>query len=71
MTALQHRNRRLITEESLLRAVNILADIVAEQGASFRPLYHQVRQQLAEFRLEQQADAGSRTVAALTESKVA
>ena len=71
MTTLHHRDRGPITEEKLLKAVHILADIVENRGPAFRPLYHDVRQQLAEFRLQEQADTESATIASLAEDKVA
>jgi hypothetical protein len=71
MTKWHHRDRGPITEEKLLKAVHILADIVENHGPAFRPLYHDVRQQLAEFRLEERADTTTEPVAALTEHKVA
>ncbi|PVE21771.1 hypothetical protein DC522_24720 [Microvirga sp. KLBC 81] len=54
MTAWQHRERGPITEEKLLRAVNILADIVEQHGPAHRPLYQDVKRELAEFRRRQQ-----------------
>lgn len=66
-----HQDRGLVTEEKLLRAVNILADIVEQQGPAFRPLYHDLRQQLAAFRLQKEADAATATLTARRETKVA
>ena len=54
MTAWQHRERGPVTEEKLLRAVNILADIVEQHGPAHRPLYHDVKRELEEFRWRQQ-----------------
>lgn len=71
MTEWHHRDRGPITEDKLLKAVHILADIVEDRGATFRPLYHDVRQQLAEFRLQEKTDAAAATMAALGEEKVA
>jgi len=71
MTQWHHRDRGPITEEKLLKAVHILADIVENHGPVFRPLYHDVREQLAELRLQEQADAAPTTIAALPEGKVA
>ncbi|MXQ10097.1 hypothetical protein [Microvirga makkahensis] len=70
MTQWHHRDRGPITEEKLLKAVHILADIVENHGSVFRPLYHDVRQQLAEFRIQEQADAAP-AIAALPDNKVA
>ncbi|WP_134494665.1 hypothetical protein [Microvirga pakistanensis] len=71
MTQWHHRDRGPITEEKLLKAVHILADIVEKQSPAFRPLYHDVRQQLAEYRLQEKADTAAATIASLTENKVA
>jgi hypothetical protein len=60
-----------ITEEKLVGAVHILADIVEDHGPAFRPLYQDLRQQLAELRLQQQASAASEARAAQPGSKVA
>ncbi|KLK91268.1 hypothetical protein AA309_20580 [Microvirga vignae] len=53
MTAWQPRERGPVTEEKLIRAVNILADIVEQHGAAHRPLYQDVKRELAEFRRRQ------------------
>ena len=66
-----HQDRGPVTEEKLLRAVNILADIVEQQGSAFRPLYHDLRQQLVAFRLQKQADATTAAITASREAKVA
>jgi hypothetical protein len=50
MTAWQHRERGPITEEKLLRAVNILADIVEQHGPAHRSLYQDIKRELEEFR---------------------
>ncbi|MEZ0170986.1 hypothetical protein [Microvirga sp. TS319] len=71
MTEWHHRDRGPITEDKLLKAVHILADIVESHGATFRPLYHDVRQQLGDFRQQQQADAAAARITALGEEKVA
>ncbi len=71
MTAGLNRDRGPITEEKLLKAVNILADLVEEKGPAFRPLYLSLRQQLADLRLQQGAEAALAAIAARTGSKVA
>jgi hypothetical protein len=71
MTEWHQRDHGPVTEEKLLKAVNILADIVEEKGSAFRPLYLSLRQQLAELRLQQGADAALGAIAARGESKVA
>ena len=43
MTEWHHRESGPITEEKLVRAVHILADIVEEHGPAFRPLYQDLR----------------------------
>jgi hypothetical protein len=60
-----------ITEEKLVRAVHILADIVEEHGPAFRPLYQDVRQQLTELRLQQHARAAAEARAAHSNRQVA
>jgi hypothetical protein len=60
-----------VTEEKLLKAVNILADIVEEKGSAFRPLYQDMRQQLADLRVQQQAEAAAEARAAQGNIKVA
>ena len=59
-----------VTEEKLVRAVHILADIVEDHGQAFRPLYQDLRQQLAELRL-QQASAPAEARVAQGKTKVA
>lgn len=54
MTAWQYRERGFITEEKLLRAVNILADIVEQHGPAHRPLYQDMKRELEKFRRSQQ-----------------
>ncbi|MBQ0819414.1 hypothetical protein KBI52_04115 [Microvirga sp. HBU67558] len=71
MTAWQNHDRGPITEEKLLKAVNILADLVEEKGPAFRPLYLSLRQQLADLRLQQGAEAAHPAIAARSGSKVA
>ncbi|MBO1909492.1 hypothetical protein J4G37_32300 [Microvirga sp. 3-52] len=71
MTEWHHRDSGPITEEKLVRAVHILADIVEEHGPAFRPLYQDLRQQLADLRLREQASAAAAARAAQSESKVA
>jgi hypothetical protein len=61
MSEWHHREHGPITEEKLVRAVHILADIVEDHGQAFRPLYQDLRQQLAELRLQRaSAAAGAR-----------
>jgi hypothetical protein len=71
MTEWHSRDSGPITEEKLVRAVHILADIVEEHGPAFRPLYQDLRQQLADLRLREQASAAAAARAAQSESKVA
>lgn len=71
MTEWHQRDRGSITEEKLVRAVHILADIVEEHGPAFRPLYQDLRQQLTELRLHEQASAAAATRAAQGKTKVA
>ena len=71
MSEWHQRDHGPITEEKLVRAVHILADIVEANGSAFRPLYQDVRQQLADLRVRQQAEAAARTRAEQTGSKVA
>jgi hypothetical protein len=60
-----------ITEEKLVRAVHILADIVETNGPAFGPLYRDVRQQLADLRVQQRAEAAAQHRADQDNSKVA
>jgi hypothetical protein len=60
-----------ITEEKLVRAVHILADIVEEHGPAFRPLYQDMRQQLTDLRLQQQAKAAAEARTAQSTNRVA
>ena len=71
MTEWHSRDSDPITEEKLVRAVHILADIVEEHGPAFRPLYQDLRQQLAELRLREQASAAAAARAAQSTSRVA
>jgi hypothetical protein len=71
MSEWHHREYRPITEEKLVRAVHILADIVEDHGPAFRPLYQDIRQQLAELRQQQQARAAAEARAVQPGSKVA
>ena len=71
MTQWHQRDRSPITEEKLARAVHILADIVGDDGPAFRPLYLDLRQQLAEHRLQSQAEAAAEAIATRIETKVA
>lgn len=71
MSEWHQRDHGPITEEKLVRAVHILADIVETNGPAFRPLYHDLRQQLTDLRLQQQAEAAAKARAAQDSSKVA
>lgn len=71
MTAWPNHDRGPITEEKLLKAVNILADLVEEKGPAYRPLYLSLRQQLADLRLQQGAEAALEAIAAHSGVKVA
>lgn len=71
MSEWHQRDHGPITEEKLVRAVYILADIVETNGSSFRPLYHDMRQQLADLRLQRKAEAAGKARAAQGETKVA
>ncbi len=71
MSEWHHREHGPITEEKLVRAVHILTDIVEDHGPAFRPLYQDLRQQLAELRLQQQACVAAEARAAQPGSKVA
>lgn len=67
MTAWQHRERGPVTEEKLLRAVNILADIVEQHGPAHRPLYQDVKRELEEFRRRQQESNAAAELAFATQ----
>jgi len=72
MTAPKYRERGPITEEKLLRAVNILADIVERHGPTHRSLYKDLKRELAEFRrLQQESNAAAEQTVATQPSKVA
>ena len=71
MSEWHQRNQVPVTEEKLVRAVHILADIVETNGPAFRPLYRDLRQQLTDLRLQQQAEAAANARAAQDSSKVA
>ncbi|MBD2749825.1 hypothetical protein IC232_24405 [Microvirga sp. BT688] len=71
MSEWHQRDHDPVTEEQLVRAVHILADIVEANGPAFRPLYQDVRQQLADLRLQQQAEAAATARATQDSSKVA
>ncbi|MFC1457785.1 hypothetical protein ACETIH_13850 [Microvirga arabica] len=71
MSEWHQRDHGPITEEKLVRAVHILADLVEDHGPTFRPLYQDLRQQLAEHRLREQAAAAAEARAAQAGSKVA
>ncbi|MBM1175608.1 hypothetical protein JQC81_32630, partial [Microvirga arabica] len=47
------------------------ADIVETNSPAFRPLYHDLRQQLTDLCLQQQAEAAANARAAQDSSKVA
>lgn len=64
MSEWHQRDYGAITEAKLVRAVHILADIVETKGPAFRPLYQDLRQQLAGLRLQQQAEAAAKARAA-------
>ena len=70
MSEWHHGEHGPITEEKLVRAVHILAGIVEDRGPAFRPLYQDLRQQLAELRLQQQA-CGAEARTARIQAKVA
>jgi hypothetical protein len=71
MNEWHQRDHVPVTEEKLVRAVHILADIVETSGPAFRPLYQDLRQQLADLRLQQQAEAAAKARAAQDSTKVA
>lgn len=71
MSEWHQRDHVRVTEEKLVRAVHILADIVETNGPAFRPLYHDLRQQLADLRLQQQAEASAKPRAAQDSTKAA
>ncbi|MBJ6128354.1 hypothetical protein [Microvirga splendida] len=71
MSEWHQRDHGPITEDKLVRAVHILADIVETNGPAFRPLYQDLRQQLADLRLQQQAEAAAKARADQDTTKVA
>ncbi len=71
MTAWPRIDREPLSEEKLLKAVNILADLVEQNGQAFRPLYLSLRQQLTEFRLQQGAEAALEAIVSQSQSEVA
>jgi hypothetical protein len=71
MSEWHQRDHVPVTEEKLVRAVHILADIVETNGSAFRPLYHDLRQQLTDLRLQQQAEAAAKARVAQDTTKVA
>ena len=54
MTMWRERECKPINEERLVRAVNVLAEIVERHGPAYGPLYDSLQQELAEFRRRQQ-----------------
>ncbi len=62
MSEWHQRDHIPVTEEKLVRAVHILADIVETNGPAFRPLYHDLRQQ-AEAAAKARATQGNTKVA--------
>jgi hypothetical protein len=70
MTAWPNHDREPITEEKLLKAVNILADLVELKGPAFRPLYLSLRQHLAELR-SQNGAAALAAIASQRDNRVA
>ncbi|WP_201864006.1 hypothetical protein [Microvirga soli] len=71
MSEWHQRDHGPVTEEKLVQAVHILADIVETNGPAFRPLYQDLRRQLADLRLQQQAEAAAKARAAQDSTKVA
>jgi hypothetical protein len=71
MSKWHQRDHGPITEEKLVRAVHILADIVETNGPAFRPLFQDLRQQLADLRLQQKAEAAAKARADQDTTKVA
>lgn len=54
MTMWQGHTCKPIDEERLVRAVNVLAEIIEQHGPAYGPLYDSLQQELAEFRRRQQ-----------------
>ncbi|MBQ0819085.1 hypothetical protein KBI52_02350 [Microvirga sp. HBU67558] len=71
MSESHQRDHGPVIEEQLVRAVHILADIVEASGPAFRPLYQDLRQQLSDLRVRQQAEAAAKARAAQGDTKVA
>lgn len=67
MSEWHRREHSPITEDALIRAVHILADIVETSGPAFRPLYLDLRQQLANLR-EQQEHAKAKAAQGSTQA---
>jgi hypothetical protein len=59
MSEWNQREHGPITEEKLVQTVHILADIVETNGPAFRPLFQDLRKQLADLRLQQKAEAAA------------
>lgn len=51
----QGRKREPVTEERLVRAVEVLAEIVKQHGPAYGPLYDAVERELMEFRRQRQS----------------
>jgi hypothetical protein len=47
-----------VTEERLLRAIDVLVGIAKEHGSTFDPVLETVRQELHDFRSRHQSTAG-------------
>jgi len=55
----QGYERKPVDEERLVRAVNVLAEIMEQHGPAYGPLYDSLQQELAEFRRRQQSCTSS------------
>lgn len=55
MTSWQGYEREQMSEERLVRAVNVLAEIVEKHGPAYGPLHDSLQQELATFRRLQQS----------------
>lgn len=53
MPTWQGYERKSISEERLVRAVNVLAEIMEQHGSAYAPLYDSLQHELAEFRHRQ------------------
>lgn len=51
------RKREPVTEERLLRAIDVLVEIAKEHGPAFDPVLETVRQELHDFRRRHQSVA--------------